>query len=118
MSEDISLGQFKEQVLRDYRVAYMGREARRAAMVEADCHYVTALSDVAQAALARFAEAEDAYISAGLDLTAELALGRQTPSGFFRPETYSRAACPAAWPWPWAWLWPTPRSARREGAGG
>ena len=84
MSEDISLGQFKEQVLRDYRVAYMGREARRAAMVEADCHYVTALSDVAQAALARFAEAEDAYISAGLDLTAELALGRQTPSGFFR----------------------------------
>ena len=82
-STNLSLGQFKEQVLADYRMAYMGREMLRAAQVEADCHYVTQLSDVAQVALARFVEPEDAYISAGLDLTAEMTMGRQTARGFF-----------------------------------
>ncbi len=83
ITSDISLGQFKEQVMRDYRMAYEGREMLHAAQVESDCHYVTQMSDVAQVALARFVESGDTYISAGLDLTAEVAMGRQTARGFF-----------------------------------
>lgn len=82
-SEDISLGQFKEQVLSDYRKAYAGRETLRVAQVESDCHYVTNRSDVGQVALARFVGGDDAYISAGKDLTAEMSMGRQTSRGFF-----------------------------------
>lgn len=81
--EDISLGQFKEQVLSDYRKAYAGRETLRVAQIESDCHYVTDRSDVGQVALARFVKDGDAYISAGLDLTAEMSSGRQTCRGFF-----------------------------------
>ncbi len=80
---DINLRQFKEQVLSDYRLAFLGREMRRSAMVDADCHYVTALSDVAQVTLARFAGECDAYVSAGLDLTAELVRGSVTSPLFF-----------------------------------
>ena len=80
---DINLRQFKEQVLGDYRLAFLGREMRRSAMVDADCHYVTAMSDVAQVTLARFAGEGDAYVSAGLDLTAELVRRTVAPSVFF-----------------------------------
>lgn len=83
MSEALNLKQFKEQVLSDYRMACAGREALRSARHEADCHFVTANGDVGQVALARFVEPADAYVSAGLDLTAEMAMGRQTPHGFF-----------------------------------
>lgn len=81
---DINLKQFKDSVLNDYRLAFAGREMRRAAMVEADCHYVTARSDVAQVALARFAAPADAYVSAGLDLTASLVKGETSGSEFFK----------------------------------
>lgn len=83
MSDALSLKQFKEQVLSDYRMAHAGREALRSARHEADCHFVTASSDVGQVALTRFVEPADAYVSAGLDLTAEMAMGRQTAHGFF-----------------------------------
>lgn len=84
MEQDINLKEFKDQVLSDYRMAFAGREMRRAALVEADCHYITKGSDVAQVALARFAREEDAYVSAGLDLTAGLARGEVTCGDFFK----------------------------------
>lgn len=84
MDSDINLKQFKDLVLADYRLAFSGREMRRAALVEADCHYVTKGSDVAQVALARFAAEGDAYVSAGLDLSASLVRGEVTGADFFK----------------------------------
>lgn len=84
MDADINLKQFKDQVLNDYRLAFSGREMRRAALVEADCHFVTKGSDVAQVALARFACEADAYVSAGLDLSASLVRGEVSGADFFK----------------------------------
>lgn len=84
MDADINLKQFKDLVLEDYRLAFSGREMRRAALVEADCHYVTSGSDVAQVALARFAAEDDAYVSAGLDLSASLVRGEVSGADFFK----------------------------------
>ncbi len=83
MTDDISLLQFKQQVLNDYRTAFTGQEMRRVGMIEADCHYITAQSDIAQVALARFVQPKDEYISAGLDLTLELARQSLSVPTFF-----------------------------------
>ncbi len=84
METDINLKQFKEQVLGDYRAAFLGREMRRSASMEADCHFVTSRCDVAQVALARFVAPSDAYVSAGLDLSAQVARGDVSVSDFFK----------------------------------
>ncbi len=84
MESDINLKQFKEQVLGDYRAAFLGREMRRSASMEADCHFVTSRCDVAQVALARFVAESDSYVSAGLDLSAQVVRGEISVADFFK----------------------------------
>ena len=84
MDGELNLKQFKELVLEDYRSALLGREARRVALAEADWRPMTSGFDVAQVALARFAEASDAFVPSGVDLTASFAKGDVSLADFFR----------------------------------
>ena len=84
MDGELNLKQFKELVLEDYRLALLGREARRVALAEADWRPMTSGFDVAQVALARFAEASDAFVPSGVDLTASFAKGDVSLADFFR----------------------------------
>lgn len=80
---DLSLLQFKQQVIEDYRMSVLGREMLRAALIEGDFPYASSRCDVAQVALARFVGADDVYMSAGLDIAYELRQGTLTDRGFF-----------------------------------
>ena len=80
---DLSLKQFKQQVMEDYRTAYSARQMLRTALLDADCGNVSARCDVAQVALSRFVEPTDTYLSAGLDIASNLAQGQMTIRGFF-----------------------------------
>lgn len=79
----ISLEEFKRQVVRDYEWASLGEELYRAVSIESDCRHVTKGCDIAQVALSKFVTTKDNYISAGIDLTYDLAQGHTTVEGFF-----------------------------------
>ncbi len=82
--ENLSLDEFKNQVVADFKMASLGFELLRTARHEGDCSHVTHSSDVAQVALAKFLTVNDIHISSGFDLTFLLALDRITPFDFFR----------------------------------
>ena len=79
----ISLEEFKKQVVHDYEQACLGEELYKTVLLEADCRSVTKGCDIAQVALAKFVRPTDNYISAGVDLTYDLAKGRVTVESFF-----------------------------------
>lgn len=85
---NISLEEFKSIVINDFRNAAIGAETLRQVISENECRHITHNCDVAQAVLAKFLRNNDLQISAGIDLTFQLALQRTSPTQFFS-EFYS-----------------------------
>ncbi len=79
----ISLQEFKNQVISDYKLVTLGSECAKIAVREESSAGLTLNADVAQVALAKFLTTSDTLVTAAYDLTLQLSAERTRPEQFF-----------------------------------